>query len=59
MCDEKVGVAKRIEVEKISKEIAELVKALDKEVRGADVKIPVKQVKKVTKGLASIISGKT
>ena len=56
MCDDKVGVAKRIDVERISKEVAELVKALDKEV-GENVDVPVPHVRRVTKGLESIISG--
>ena len=59
MCDNNVGVAKRIEIEKISKDLAELVKALDKEVHGEDVKVPVAHVKKVTQGLDKIISGKS
>jgi hypothetical protein len=55
MCDNNVGVAKRIEVERISKEIAELVKALDEEVNGDDVNIPVQKVKKVKEKLDKMI----
>jgi hypothetical protein len=34
MCDNNVGVAKRLDLENISKDIAELVKQLDKKVEG-------------------------
>ena len=34
MCDNNVGVAKRLDLENISKDIAELVKELDKKVEG-------------------------
>ena len=53
MCDQNVGVAKRIDVEAISKEIADLVKELDKE---AKVKIPVHEVKKIQKKLEKLVA---
>ncbi len=53
MCDNNVGVAKRIDVETISKEIADLVKELDKE---AKVKIPVQDIKKIQKKLEKLIA---
>ena len=59
MCNETVGVAKRIEVEAISKEISELIKVLDGEVNGHDVDVPVQHVKRVTEGLEKIISDKS
>lgn len=52
MCDSNVGVAKRIDVESISKDIADLVKQLDKEVEG-DIK--VSDVKKIQEKLEKII----
>jgi hypothetical protein len=55
MCDNNVGVAKRIEVEKISKEIADLVKALEEEIHEDDVDIPVQKVKHVRERLGKII----
>ena len=50
MCDEKQGVAKRIEIEKISKEVADLVKGLDEE-----IKISVPSVRKIQRKLEKII----
>jgi hypothetical protein len=58
MCSNNVGVAKRIDVENLSKEIADLVKILDKEVAGAEVNVPVQHVKNVTKALEKIIAEK-
>jgi hypothetical protein len=55
MCDQNVGVAKKIDVERVSKDIAELIKALDKEVKGDEVHVPVKKVKDVSEKLARII----
>jgi hypothetical protein len=55
MCDNNVGVAKRIEVESISKEISDLVKALEKEIHGGDVNIPVPKVKQIKERLDKII----
>jgi len=59
MCSNNVGVARRIEVEKVSKEIAELVKTLEAEVHGEEVNIPVKQAKKVAKSLEKLTLGKS
>jgi len=53
MCDNNVGVAKRIDVETISKEIADLVKELDNE---AKVKIPVQDIKQIQKKLEKLIA---
>jgi hypothetical protein len=52
MCDSNVGVAKRIDVERISKEVADLVKHLDKEVK---VEIKVSDVRKIQEKLKKII----
>jgi hypothetical protein len=52
MCDSNVGVAKRIDLENISKDIAELVKQLDKEVEGD---IQVRDVKKIEEKLKKIV----
>jgi hypothetical protein len=55
MCDNNVGVAKRIEVDHISKEISDLVKALETEIHGEDVNIPVQKVKDIADKLSKII----
>lgn len=53
MCDNNVGVAKRLDLESISKDIAELVKQLDQEVEG---EIQVREVKKIEAKLEKIIA---
>ena len=53
MCDSNVGVAKRMDLEKISKEVADLVKVLDDE-----VKVEVRDIKRIQKQLESVIKGK-
>ena len=60
MCDNNVGVAKRIEVEKISKEISDLVKELEGEAhrKGDEVNIPVQKVKHVAHRLSKITESK-
>ena len=55
MCDSNVGVARRIEVESVSKEIAELMKELDKDVGGEHVDVPVKKLRRVTERLTKIL----
>jgi hypothetical protein len=55
MCDNNVGVAKRIDVEHISKELTDLIKTLDKEVKGEEVRLPVPKVKKIAEDLTKII----
>ena len=54
MCDNNVGVAKRLDLEGISKDIAELVKQLDKKVEGPikvhDLKTIEGKVQKIIKG---------
>jgi hypothetical protein len=52
MCDNNVGVAKRLDLESISKDIADLVRQLDKEVEGD---IQVRDVKKIEAKLQKII----
>lgn len=52
MCDSNVGVARRIDVEAISKELADLVKQLDKEV---EVEIEVKDIRKIEGKLKKLI----
>jgi hypothetical protein len=53
MCDNNVGVAKRLDLESISKDIAELVKELDNEVEG---KIEVRKVKKIETKLQKLVA---
>jgi hypothetical protein len=55
MCSNNVGVARRIDVENISKELTDLIKTLDKEVKGEEVNLPVAKVKKIAKDLERII----
>ena len=52
MCDNNVGVARRIDLESISRDIADLMKQLDKEVEG-DIK--VSDVRKIEEKLTKII----
>jgi hypothetical protein len=52
MCDSNVGVARRIDLESISKDIADLVKQLDNEVKG-DIK--VRDIRKIEAKLQKII----
>ena len=58
MCQD-VGVVKRIEVEKISKEVAELVKILEKEVQGDPVSVPAGRIRKATKAIDHILVDST
>jgi hypothetical protein len=53
MCDNNVGVAKRLDLESISQDIAKLVKELDKEVEG---KVKVGELKKIEAKVHKIIS---
>ncbi len=53
MCDNNVGVAKRLELESISQEIAKLVKELDGEVEG---KVQVSELKKIEAKVHKIIT---
>ena len=53
MCDQNVGVAKRLDIEKISKDVADLMKGLDNE-----VKLEVKKVKKIQDNLGKLVAGK-
>jgi len=55
MCDNNVGVARRIDVEHISEEIAALIKTLDKEVKGDEVRLPVAKVKKIAKDIEGLL----
>jgi hypothetical protein len=52
MCDNNVGVAKRLDLEGISKDLADLVKQLGKEVEG---EVQVRDLKKVEVKLQKII----
>jgi hypothetical protein len=52
MCQNNIGVAKRIDLVSISDDIAEFVKQLDKSV---DVEISVDEIKKIQKRLHRII----
>jgi hypothetical protein len=53
MCDNNVGVAKRLDLESISQDIAKLVKELDKEIEG---KVQVSELKKIEAKVHKIIS---
>lgn len=53
MCDNNVGVAKRLDLESISQDIAKLVKELDKEVEG---KVQVSDLKKIEAKVHKIIA---
>ena len=55
MCDSNVGVAKRMDLEKVSKEMADLIKDLDKGAKSEDVEVPVHVVKRITKRLEDIL----
>jgi hypothetical protein len=52
MCDSNVGVAKRIDLESISEDIANFVDQLDDEI---DVEISVEEIKKIEKRLHDIV----
>ena len=52
MCDSNVGVAKRLDLENISKELSGLVQELDKEV---EVDVNVEKIEKVRKALKKAI----
>jgi len=54
MCDNNVGVAKRLDLESISKDIAELVKQLDKKVEGP---VKVQHLKTIEGKVQKIIKG--
>jgi hypothetical protein len=53
MCDNNVGVARRIDLESISQDIAKLVKELDQEVEG---KVQVSELKKIETKVHKIIT---
>jgi hypothetical protein len=52
MCDQNVGVARRLDLESISEDIAELVKQLDKKAEG---EISVDEIKKIERKLHRIV----
>jgi hypothetical protein len=52
MCDNNVGVAKRLDLESISKDIAELVKKIGNEVEGP---VQVQDLKKVESKVQKIL----
>jgi hypothetical protein len=52
MCDSNVGVARRLDLESISEDIAELVKQLDKKAEG---EISVDEIKKIREKLHKIV----
>jgi hypothetical protein len=54
MCTGNVGVARRIDLESISEDIAKLVKELDDEVEG---EVEVNELKKIDTKLQKIIKG--
>ncbi|MGA2372177.1 MAG: hypothetical protein ACLPPV_01725 [Candidatus Korobacteraceae bacterium] len=53
MCSNNVGVAKRLDLESISEDIAKLVKELDKEVEG---EVQVSDLKKIEAKVHKIIT---
>jgi hypothetical protein len=56
MCTGNVGVARRIDLESISEDIAKLVKELDNEVEG-EVKVKVNELKHIDSKIQKIIRG--
>jgi len=50
MCDANVGVAKRMDLDKISKEVADLVKGIDEE-----VSVEVSDIKRIQRELEDVI----
>jgi hypothetical protein len=56
MCTGNVGVARRIDLESISEDIAKLVKELDNEVEG-EVKVKVNELKTIGTKIEKIIRG--
>jgi hypothetical protein len=54
MCDNNVGVAKRVDLESVSKDLAELVKQLGKQAEGP---VQVNDLKKVETKVQKIIKG--
>ena len=56
MCTGNVGVARRIDLESISEDIAKLVKELDNEVEG-EVKVKVHELKQIDTKIQKIITG--
>lgn len=52
MCDNNVGVAKRLDLENISNDIAELVKQLDKKIEGP---VQVRDLKSIESKVQKII----
>lgn len=54
MCDSNVGVARRIDLEKISKEIADLVKNIDEEVN-----VSVDDIRRIAKNLEMLVELKS
>ena len=55
MCDNNVGEAKRLDLGHIPKEMADLIKKLDKDAKSGEVNVPVQDVKKIIKKLEGII----
>jgi hypothetical protein len=55
MCTNNVGVVRRMDVENISRELTDLIKTLDKEVKGEEVSLPVAKVKNIAKKLERIV----
>jgi len=54
MCDNNVGVAKRIDLESVSEDIAALVKQLEKKVEGP---VKVRDLKAIERKVQKIIRG--
>jgi hypothetical protein len=53
MCDNNVGVAKRVDLEKVSKNVAKLIKSLDEE-----IPVQVREVKRIQEELDHLIKKK-
>ena len=58
MCQNNVGVARQIDVKKVSADLAEFIKGLEREVHGDHVEIQVEAVHKLKKGLDQLIAPK-
>lgn len=52
MCDSNVGVARKIDLESVSADVAKLIRKLDKELEGS---VKVADVKKIEAKLAKIV----
>ena len=55
MCDETAGVVKKIEAQRVFKEISDLLRDIEKETRGEEVTVPVPKIKTTKEKLDALI----